>query len=116
MQLIFLTSVFYCYFLPSILATFSGTSSSECTQYGNQPAQSSGSMLNFNHMVQVCQNISGHLLTFTDSNIMKHAVHAFLAHRRQKLCLLLFGFNHLLFIQRQYTIRTSQLKHLQPSW
>jgi hypothetical protein len=45
-----------------------GSGSPECTQYGNPPAKPSGSMLNYNKMVEVCKKIRGQLLTFKDSN------------------------------------------------
>jgi hypothetical protein len=68
MSSILFSSVFYLYLLSIILTTSDGTNSTQCTQYGDPPAPSSGSMLNYNEMVQVCQNITGQLLTFTDSN------------------------------------------------
>ncbi len=70
MSSILFISVFSLYLLSVILIMSDGTSSTQtqCTQYGDPPALSSRSMLNYNKMVQVCQNILGQLLTFMDSN------------------------------------------------
>ncbi|CAF3735712.1 unnamed protein product [Rotaria socialis] len=68
MRSILLISLFSIYLLSGILTISDETSSTQCTQYGDPPAPSSGSMLNYNQMVQVCQQILGQLLTFTDSN------------------------------------------------
>lgn len=68
MSSILFISTFSLYLLSNILTISGGASSTQCTQYGDMPVLSSGSMLNYNKMMQVCQNISGQLITFTDSN------------------------------------------------
>ncbi|CAF3136084.1 unnamed protein product, partial [Rotaria sp. Silwood2] len=67
MRSIRIISVFSLYLVLILLAIFDETGSTQCTRYGNPPAKSSGSMLNYKKMVQVCQSISGQLLSFTDS-------------------------------------------------
>lgn len=59
-------SVFFLHLLSFVQ---NGVNSAQCTKYGNPPVSSSGSMLNYNKMVKVCQDINGVLLTFMDSNL-----------------------------------------------
>ena len=68
MKLILFVRLFYFYFLLIISSIFGESCSGQCTKYGNDPALSSRLLINFNKMIEVCQNISGQLLTYQDNN------------------------------------------------